>query len=434
MDFMAKITELRAQKKQLADQAETLVKDGKLDDLDNITQQMNDLNGNIEKLERAMDAARANAAPVDGAYDGVLHDGEKGKPKDGKDKDLKVFSSLGEQLKAIYAFRKNGVKDERLQQVNNAVLGSNEGTGADGGFALQTDFAGQILERAVEQSPLLNRLDRYTCSSAANAMRWLSADETDVSKSVFGGVQMYWASEGATVAASKPQFRELKMDLEKMMGFAYCTDEMLTDAAFMTGFFGTAFTLAADRLLTESVISGDGVGKPLGLLNSKAIIAVDKEASQAAGTFLGANAIKMQARAMPRNRDRLVWLMHPDAEELLPYLSIQSGEAAKFLWNPEGGLGNFDSQRVLNKPVLFEDSCSALGSKGDINLVDPMYYILLTKGTAKQDWSVHVEFLTDQNCFRMVYRCNGAPKIENPLTIKNSTKTRSPFVTLAART
>ena len=434
MDFMAKITELRAQKQQLAAQAETLVKDGKLDDLDNITQQMNDLNGNIEKLERAMEAARANSEPMDSAYDGVLHDGEKGKAKDGKDKDLKVFSSLGEQLKAIYAFRKNGVKDERLQQVNNAVLGSNEGTSADGGFALQTDFAGQILESAVEQSPLLNRLDRYTCSSAANAMRWLSADETDVSKSVFGGVQMYWASEGTTVAASKPQFRELKMDLEKMMGFAYCTDEMLTDAAFMTGFFGTAFTLAADRLLTESVISGDGVGKPLGILNSKAIITVDKESTQAAGTFLGANAIKMQARAMPRNRDRLVWLMHPDAEELLPYLSIQSGEAAKFLWNPEGGLGNFDTQRVLNKPVLFEDSCSALGSKGDINLVDPMYYILLTKGTAKQDWSVHVEFLTDQNCFRMVYRCNGAPKIEKPLTIKNSAKTRSPFVTLAART
>ena len=45
-------------------------------------------------------------------------------------------------------------------------------------------------------------------------------------------------SEGATVAASKPQFREMKMDLEKMMGFAYCTDEMLQDAAFLTGFFG----------------------------------------------------------------------------------------------------------------------------------------------------------------------------------------------------
>ena len=430
-DYMEKITDLRAQKKALADQAEGLAKDGKFDELDAITEKMEGITKNIQSLERSMDASRAGAEPV-GGYDGVLHDGKGGEPKyDGKG--LKVFSSLGEQLKAIYSFRKDHVEDKRLQQVNNAVLGSNEGSSADGGFALQTDFAGMILESAVQQSPLLNRLDRYTCSSQANAMRWLSAAETDVSASVFGGVQMYWAAEGATVAASKPQFREVKMDLEKMMGFAYCTDEMLQDAAFMTSFFGSAFTLAADRLLTGSVISGDGVGKPLGLLSSKAMIEVAKETGQAAGTFLGANAIKMQARAMPRNRDRLVWLMHPDMEEQLPYLSIQSGEAAKFLWNPEGGLGNFDTQRVLNKPVLFEDSCAALGSKGDVMLVDPYQYILLTKGTAKQDWSVHVEFLTDQNCFRMVFRCNGAPKIETPLTIKNSTKTRSPFITLASR-
>ena len=434
MDIMEKITDLRAQKKALKEQSEALYKDEKFDELDAITDKMEAINKNIQTLERNLEASRQIAEPLDDkTYDGILHDEKKGAPQDGKD-DLKVFSSLGEQLKAIYDSRKIGEVDKRLQQVNNAVLGTNGSTGADGGFVLQTDFAGQILESAVQQSALLNRLDRYTCSSPANAMRWLSAAETDVSKSVFGGVQMYWASEGATVAASKPNFQEMKMDLEKMMGFAYCTDEMLQDAAFMTGFFGNAFTLAADRLLVDSVISGDGVGKPLGLLNSKAMIVVAKETSQAAGTFLGANAIKMQARAMPRNRDRLVWLMHPDVEEQLPYLSIQSGEAAKFLWNPEGGLGNFDTQRVLNKPVLFEDSCSAMGSKGDIMLVDPFQYILLTKGTAKQDWSVHVEFLTDQSCFRMIFRCNGAPKVKTPLTIKNSTKTRSPFITLADRT
>ena len=432
MDFMEKITELRAQKSQLVDQAEGLVKDGKFDEADKISDQMADLNKQIATAEKLLDESRKNAAPTNGVYDGVLHDGKGGKLQDGKQDEVKPFATLGEQLKAIYDLRKGLTKDERLEKVNNAagVTGTN---GPDGGFVLQTDFAGQILESAVQASPLLNRLDRYTCSNAANAMRWISADETDVSSSVFGGVQMYWAAEGATVAASKPQFREMKLDLEKMMGFAYCTDEMLQDAAFMTGFIGNAFVLAADRLLTESVISGDGVGKPLGLLNSGAMLTVNKEANQAAGTFLGANAIKKQARCMPRNRDRLVWLMHPDVEEQLPYLAIQSGEAAKFLWNPEGGLGNFDTQRVLNKPVLFDDSCSALGTKGDVMLVDPMQYILLTKGTAKQDWSIHVEFLTDQNCFRMVYRCNGAPKISKPLTIKNSTKTRSAFVTLAGR-
>ena len=427
MDFMEKITELRARKAQLLAQAEGLVADGKVTEASAITDQMEDINTQISGLEKLAKASREAAEPV---YDGALHSSPA---KDEGARDDKPFASVGEQLRAIYNFRKNHVEDRRLQQVNNAVLGSNEGSGSDGGFALQTDFAGMIMESAVQQSPLLNRLDRYTCSSSANAMRWVSADETDVSKSVFGGVQMYWASEGAAVAASKPKFREMKMDLEKMMGFLYCTDEMLEDVAFMTSFASTSFSLAGDRLLTEGVICGDGVGKPLGLTHSKALVTVPKEQSQAAGTFLGVNAIRMQARAMPRNRERLVWLMHPDVEEQLPTLSIQSGEAAKFLWNPEGGLGNFDTQRVLNKPVLFEDSCSALGDAGDILLVDPFMYILMTKGTVKQDWSIHVEFLTDQNCFRVVYRCNGAPKVSSPLTIKNSTKLRSPFVALAAR-
>lgn len=433
MDFMEKITELRAKKKGLADQAEALAKDGKFEELDAVTDQMEEINRNIQALERSMDASRSGAEPVND-YDGLLHGGgDSGKPQDKRRDEAHPFASLGDQLQAIMNVAKSHTADKRLIQVNNAALGANEGVNPDGGYILQEDFAGVILETAVQRSALLNRLDRYTCSSPANSMRWVSVDETDISSSVFGGVQMYWTSEANTVAASKPQFREMKMDLEKMMGIAYATDEMLTDAPFMTGFFGTAFALAAERLLVSSVISGDGNGKPKGLLESKSLITVEAEANQAAGTFVGANAIKMQARAMPKGRERLVWLMHPDVEEQLPYLSIQSGEAAKFLWNPEGGLGNFDTQRVLNKPVLFEDSCSALGTKGDINLIDPYQYILLTKGTAKQDWSIHVEFLTDQLAFRMVFRCNGAPKVETPLTIKNSAKTRSPFITLADR-
>ena len=391
MDFMEKITDLRAQKRQMLDKAQTFADEGNYDEVDKITQQMEGINNQIKSLESLAKQSQENSEPV---YDGILH-GKSKTPKEGKGGDDKPFASIGEQLVAIYNFRKNHVEDKRLQQVNNAVLGANEGIGADGGFAIQTDFAGAILESAVQMSPLLNRLDRYTCSSAANSMRWISADETDVSTSVFGGVQMFWAAEGATVAASKPQFREIKMDLEKMMGFLYCTDEMLQDAAFMTGFASTGFALAADRLLTDAVIAGDGVGKPLGLINSKALITVAKEQSQTAGTFVGNNAVKMQASAMPKKRNRLVWLMHPDVEEQLPLLDIKSGDESKFLWNPEGGLGAFDTQRVLNKPVLFEDSCSALGNKGDVMLVDPFQYILLAKGAAKQDWSIHVEFLTE---------------------------------------
>ena len=109
------------------------------------------------------------------------------------------------------------------------------------------------------------------------------------------------------------------------------------------------------------------------------------------------------------------------------------GSAEKFLWNPEGGYRDLDYQRILTRPVIFEDYCSAIGSKGDILLIDPSQYILLTKGTARMGWSIHVQWLTDQQCFRMVFRCGGAPKQNAPITLANSSNTRSAFVTLAAR-
>ncbi|WP_040663837.1 phage major capsid protein [Oscillibacter ruminantium] len=432
MDYLEKINDLRAQKAELSDKAEKLVMDGKFDEADALTTQMEGINSNIDTVIKAMQASQKNAGPVDLGDDGILVGGKKPEAKDAK-KDLHLFDSIGEQLRAIVAQTKHVGDDKRLSQINNVVQGVGTGSGEDGAFAIQSDFAGAIMESAVQNSPLLQRLDRYTCSASSNSARWLRFDETDISESVFGGIKMHWAAEGGSVAASKPSSREMRLDLEKMMGFMYATDEMLQDTAFLTGLASTGFSLAADRLLTAAVINGDGAGKPLGIMQSGALVSVAKEASQAAATLLGDNIIKMQARAMPRNRERLCWLMHPDLEEQLPYLAIKSGDASKFLWNPEGGLGNFDTQRVLNKPVLFDDNCAAIGSKGDILLVDPFQYVLLMKGTAKQDWSMHVEFLTDQQCFRIVWRCNGAPKVDAPLTIKNSTKKRSPFVTLDAR-
>ncbi|MDY5337946.1 MAG: phage major capsid protein [Intestinimonas sp.] len=430
MDFIQKINDLRAQKADLLAKAETFAQEGNTEEINKISDQMKGINASIASYEALAEESRRNADPIDPS---APKDETGVTPKDER-KAPCPFTSLGEQLQAIYKQQSQGIQDKRLAIVQDAAKGANEGVGSEGGFAVQEDFAGQILASAVQNSPLLQRLDSYTVGAASNSARWLQVDETDVSKSVFGGIQMYWVSEAHTVASSKPKFREVRMDLEKMMGLAYATDELLQDAPFMTGFFGNAFSLAADRLMTEGVISGDGAGKMTGILKSDALITVAKTTGQTAGTFTGDNAIKMLARSMPRNRDRLVWVMHPDLEEQLPYLSITSGGETKFLWNPEGGLGNFDTQRVLNKPVLFEDSCSALGSAGDILLIDPKEYMLLRKGTAKQDWSIHVEFLTDQQCFRFVFRCNGAPKIKSPMTIKNSSKTRSPFVTLAART
>lgn len=423
MDYFKKITELKNEKKQLIEKADALIAENKFgDELAGIQNDIKAKSAAIDQLteQAAVSAAGAQAHEEDDRDNGVKN--EK--------KPVRMFNSLGEQLQAI----KNAAKtpdrvDERLYKVHNAVMGGNTNVGEDGGFAIQEDFAGNILETAVTTGEILSRVDTYTCSANSNSVRWMTAKETDLSDGVFGGVKMFWADEGETVAATKPQFREARLELEKMMGFAYATDELLQDASFMTSLYGKAFTVASRRLLEDAIIHGDGDKKPLGIMNSDALVQVAKAADQAAGTITSDNIFAMWQRSLFQNRSKMIWLAHPDTEMQLQKLTFND----EAIWMPEGGLSASPYQRVLGRPVIYDDNMAALGAKGDIALVDLSQYLLLKKGSAKQDWSMHVEFLTDQMCFRMVLRCNGAPKVNAPLKIKNSSLTRSPFITLAAR-
>lgn len=420
MDYFKKITELKNEKKQLIEKADALIAENKFgDELSTI---QNDIKAKAAAIDQLTEQAAVSAAGAE------QHQGE-GEVKNEK-KPVRMFNSLGEQLQAI----KNAAKtpdrvDERLYKVHNAVMGGNTNVGEDGGFAIQEDFAGNILESAVTTGEILSRVDTYTCSANSNSVRWMTAKETDLSEGVFGGVKMFWADEGETVAATKPQFREARLELEKMMGFAYATDELLQDASFMTSLYGKAFTVASRRLLEDAIIHGDGDKKPLGIMNSDALVQVAKAADQAAGTITSDNIFAMWQRSLFQNRSKMIWLAHPDTEMQLQKLTFNE----EAIWMPEGGLSASPYQRVLGRPVIYDDNMAALGAKGDIALVDLSQYLLLKKGSAKQDWSMHVEFLTDQMCFRMVLRCNGAPKVNAPLKIKNSSLTRSPFITLAAR-
>lgn len=414
-DYMAKINDLKAEKASLMDKADQMIADNKFGtELETV---QNEIKNKADAIEQLATQAAMSAQGAEESKEAPKAEGKK------------HFSNLGEQLMAIRNAAKGNV-DERLLAVNNEVKGSQSKVNEDGGYAIQEDFAKDILESAVTTGQILSRVTTYTISSNANSMRFMTADESDLSDgTVFGGVQMHWAVEGGTVPASKPQFRETKIDLEKMMGFAYATDELLQDASFMNSYYGRAFTLASERLLEGAIIDGDGNGKPLGILNSDATIAVAKEASQAAGTITAENILAMWQRGLYRNRSSMIWLAHPDCEMQFQKLAVNDSP----IWMPEGGLADAPYQRILGRPVIYDDNCAALGSKGDIMLVDLSRYTLVKKGTAKQDWSMHVEFLTDQMCFRMVLRVNGAPDASKVIKLKNTSLTRSPFVTLAAR-
>ncbi|MCL2519036.1 MAG: phage major capsid protein, partial [Oscillospiraceae bacterium] len=145
LDFKAKINELKQEKTTLQDKAEGFINEGNLEEAKKINDQLSKINEQISVIENLAAHSEENAEPA--------------KPEPKKEPE-KLFTNFGEQLIAVYNTKK-GIFDKRLDTINNAVQGSNVGVGADGGFAVQEDFAGKILESAATTGEILSRVDGY---------------------------------------------------------------------------------------------------------------------------------------------------------------------------------------------------------------------------------------------------------------------------------
>jgi len=94
-----------------------------------------------------------------------------------------------------------------------------------------------------------------------------------------------------------------------------------------------------------------------------------------------------------------------------------------------------DGVRTLyGKPVVETEFNAALNTTGDIVLADMSQYLLWEKGNVEYATSMHVEFLTDQEVARFIYRADGQSAFASALTPYKGTATTSPFVVLGSAT
>ena len=160
MDFAKVLNELRREKADKLAQAERLVAENQMEEAAALDGELDVLCQKIATTESLMRRSQEDAEP--------LPSGDAPQDKGGA---VRPFHSLGEQLQAVVNAAKTHVVDKRLLQVNNAVQGASEGTQADGGYAIQEDFAGRILETAVATGDILSRVDSYTVGANSNAAR-----------------------------------------------------------------------------------------------------------------------------------------------------------------------------------------------------------------------------------------------------------------------
>jgi HK97 family phage major capsid protein len=342
------------------------------------------------------------------------------------------FTSLGEMLKAVatHEMSKGRNSDPRLMA---AAAGASEAVPSDGGFLVQKDFSSDLLTRVYETGQIASRVTKLPVSPKSNGIKINAIDEDSrADGSRWGGVLAYWINEAASLTASKPKFRQIELQTQKLIALCYSTDELLEDAVALESVISRAFTEEITFKLEDSLINGTGAGQPLGILNSGAIIQQAKDAADATATVSTNDVLNMWSRLWSRSRQSAAWFIDTSVEPKLYPLTLGSGTAVQLLYTPPGNNGN-QYGMLLGRPVITVEHCAAVGTPGDIILADMSQYLLIDKGAPRQDYSMHVNFLTDEGVFRFVYRVDGQPSWKKPLTPKSGSATLAPFVSLATR-
>ena len=345
------------------------------------------------------------------------------------------FSSFGQQMAAIMtAGSPGGATDPRLY---NAATGLNETTPSDGGFLVQQDFSTNLIQQVYETGILASRVNRIPLSGNSNGIKLNGVDETSrASGSRGGGIRGYWADEASEKTASKPKFRKVELNLKKLIGLCYATDELLEDAAALEAYISKGFVDEFGFLLDDALVNGTGAGMPLGVLNAGCLVTQGKESGQDATTVVAENVINMFSRLFASSRMNSAWFINQNVEPQLHTMSIAVGTGGQLIYMPPGGLSGAPYGTLLGRPVIPIEQCASVGTVGDIILADYTNgYLLAEKGGIKSDMSIHVRFIYDESVFRFVLRVDGQPLRATAMTPYKggASYTQSHFVALITR-
>ena len=426
-----KIEELRAKEKPTKEDYETL---------NSYCDQVEEINSKLEAEEEAERTQKRVKETMDSLNQPTSPPGGLEQPDTGQ---RQGFESFGEYLQAVarasspmgsfIAGKPGGVIDRRL--IEQRSTGLEESTPSLGGFLVQTDYASTLIKKAHETSILYNRVRKIPISTNANGIKIPGVDETDrANGSRWGGIRMYWLEEGGTKTASKPKFLAIEMDLKKLIGLCYATDELLQDAAALQEVIMQGFAEELGFKLDDAIINGTGAGQPLGILNAACLVSQAKETGQAATTILWDNVVKMYSRLWARSRPNMIWLINQNTIPQLMTMTQPVGTGGVPVWIPANSAAGAPHDTLLGRPVIAVEQCQALGTVGDIILADFSQYLCIEKGGMQTAQSIHVQFTTDETVFRFVFRVDGQPLWNAALTpYKGTGSTQSPFVALATR-
>lgn len=297
------------------------------------------------------------------------------------------------------------------------------GTLADGGATVPEYWWSDVYRDALQQSIALPRVRTFQMQS--NILHIPAMDSENQADGFFGGVSASWQAEGAAASEVSPKLREVNLTTHKLSMYVSASREVIEDSQNLAGVLTTQMVYALQQTMDEAILTGNGVARPLGILNSPARIDLTRAVSNQVGF---ADVAGMYGKMHPAFVKGAVWVCHPS---VIPQLLVMADAGNNAIWRPAMGMTEgVPNMPLLGLPLLISDKVAALGSRGDLMLVNFGCYALgIRQGTILESTN-SAYWSQDLFSFRVVCRLDGAGLLDNPITTRSGGMSLSPFVIL----
>lgn len=251
---MSKILELRNKRNTLWEQTKAfleqhrgengLVASDAVEQYNKMAQEVKDLGAEIERLEQQAQIDAQLAAPTSTPVHG------NPKASAPKDKDARP-TATAEYSDAFWnMIRARGSYGE----IHNAL---SIGQDSEGGYTVPDEFEKKLVQ-ALEDNNLFRGLATVIRTSSGTRKIPIAQDNGEAS----------WIDEGEEIPESDTTFSQTMLSAYKLGTMIKISNELLNDSAFdLATYIAQRFGVRMGNAEERAFITGDGVGKPLGLLD-----------------------------------------------------------------------------------------------------------------------------------------------------------------------
>ncbi|OMD32253.1 hypothetical protein BSK66_31570 [Paenibacillus odorifer] len=308
--------------------------------------------------------------------------------------------------------------DPRLKEYREMTMG----TKTSGGIYVPPQFSQQMFEIGLQDAIVRPRAMVIPAGDVMpDADITFPALDQGSGSNLYGGVEVQWIAEGADKPETDAKLKDLNLAPKEVAGTIVVTDKLLRNAPVVNTLINRLFRSAIAASEDVAFLYGNGVGKPLGAINSTAAITVNR-ATAAKVSYI--DIVNMLAKA--KLGGSLVWIA---SQSILPQLLTMKDDSGHLIFQPNASDAMLGT--LLGYPLRFSERGPLLGVAGDLVLADFQYYVIKDGAGIFIQASEHVLFRQNKTVIKAFWNTDGKPWLTAPIILENGYQV-SPFVKLGA--